>query len=146
MKQWCVLYVFLYSYSVNPNLGNKFRSNLNQNTTFFIKQNSFENGICQMLIISSWPPCVRCLFCCTLYYVLLHSIHIVLTVSNHSKHCSARHWMNHIHVVNTTNEANIIHQEISTASIIQNHMNTHLINYDSYGIIGTVSPQLWLIH
>ena len=44
---------------VNWTLGNKLQWNFNRNSNIFIEDNTFENVVCEMLFISSWPQCVK---------------------------------------------------------------------------------------
>ena len=46
---------------INSNLRNKLQWNLKQNSYIFIQENVFENGICEMVAILSWPQCVNTL-------------------------------------------------------------------------------------
>ena len=40
-------------------LGTNFSEILNRNSNIFIEENTFENVVCEMLFISSRPPCVK---------------------------------------------------------------------------------------
>ena len=44
---------------VNWALGNKLQWNFNRNSNIFIEENTFENVVCKMLLISSRPQCVN---------------------------------------------------------------------------------------
>ena len=44
---------------VNWTLGNKLQWNLNRNSNIFIQENAFENNVCEMASILSWPQCVN---------------------------------------------------------------------------------------
>ena len=44
---------------VNWTRGNKFQWNFNQNQHIFNKRNAFENIVCKMASILSWPQCVK---------------------------------------------------------------------------------------
>ena len=44
---------------VNWNLSNKLQWNLHRNSNIFIRQNAFENAVCEMSTILSLPPCVN---------------------------------------------------------------------------------------
>ena len=37
----------------------KLQWNFNRNSNIFIEENTFENVVCEMLFISSWPQCVK---------------------------------------------------------------------------------------
>ena len=51
---WTSAGILLYS-----NLRNKLQWNLKQNPYIFIKRNAFENSVCKMVAILSWPLCVK---------------------------------------------------------------------------------------
>ena len=51
MNQWWII--------VNWPLRNKLQWNVNRNSNSFIKENTSENVVCEMLSISSWPRCVN---------------------------------------------------------------------------------------
>ena len=44
---------------VNWTLGNKLQWNVNRNSNIFVQENAFENVVCEMTSILSWPECVN---------------------------------------------------------------------------------------
>ena len=64
-RQWLVAWTTPSHYLnqcwniINWALGNKLQWNFNRNSNIFIEENTFENVVCEMLFISSWPQCVN---------------------------------------------------------------------------------------
>ena len=64
-EQWLVACSMLNHYLnqcwpiVILTLKNTFLSNLNQNSTIFVKENAFQNGICKLTAILLKPQCVK---------------------------------------------------------------------------------------
>ena len=59
---------------VNWTLENTLQWNFNWNSSIFILENAFENVVCEMASILSWPQCVKNVFSSTISCVYLFSI------------------------------------------------------------------------
>ena len=64
-RQWLVTWSALSHYLnhcwniTNSNLRNKLQWNLKRNSCIFLNENAFENVVCEMAAILSWPQCVN---------------------------------------------------------------------------------------
>ena len=83
---------------VNSNLRNKLLWNIKRNSYLFIQENAFENVVCEMAVIFSWPRYVNkrndcilsillCLYACLYWYHTRNQYHKVITMLwlNYSK-------------------------------------------------------------
>ena len=64
---------------VNSNLSNTFQWNLKQNSYIFIKENAFENVVCDMAAILTRPQCVMRLleYWITIFALYLQNKHLI---------------------------------------------------------------------